>query len=268
VSGSENGGRSSVLSGRDSVPTGSDSDVVQFPYPRRRLMRGVLKRLIHAAFAVLTDLHIEGQENLPQCGPLILVGNHFSFIDPVAMIHAVPWPVEILGGFQNPGAPRWTRLFQVLWGRYQLRRGTGSRQALHAGQAVLRQGGVLGIFPEAGNWATVLRPARPGAAFLAAETEAPLLPMGLDGLTDVFPLLGRGRRARAMVRIGQRFGPFQATGRGRERRRQLEEIGHEIMRRIAQMIPPERRGHYSDDPAIRAAAAGTEIYPWATMEEG
>jgi hypothetical protein len=53
-----------------------------------------------------------------------------------------------------------------------------------------------------------------------------------------------------------------------ERRRQLEEIGHEIMRRIAQMIPPERRGHYSDDPAIRAAAAGTEIYPWATMEEG
>ena len=260
MSGSVNGGRRSVLTGRE-------GDVVQFPYPRRRLMRRVLKRLIRMAFAVLTDMHVEGRENLPQQGPLMLVGNHFSFIDPVAMIHAVPWPVEILGGFQNPGAPRWTRVFQVLWGRYQLHRGSGSRQALYAGQAVLRQGGVVGIFPEAGNWATVLRPARPGAAFLAVETGAPLVPMGLDGLTDVFPFLFRGRRARATVRIGEQFGPFQAMGRGRERRRQLEEIGHEIMRRIAQLIPPERRGHYSDDPAIRAAAAGTEVYPWATTED-
>jgi hypothetical protein len=40
------------------------------------------------------------------------------------------------------------------------------------------------------------------------------------------------------------------------------------MRQIAQLIPPERRGHYSDDPAIREAAKGTEIYPWADKIEG
>jgi hypothetical protein len=41
------------------------------------------------------------------------------------------------------------------------------------------------------------------------------------------------------------------------------------MAHIAELIPPERRGHYSDDPAIRAAAQGTEVYPWddATEEE-
>ena len=32
-------------------------------------------------------------------------------------------------------------------------------------------------------------------------------------------------------------------------------------------IPPERRGYYSDDPAIRQAAKGTEIYPWADAVE-
>jgi hypothetical protein len=48
----------------------------------------------------------------------------------------------------------------------------------------------------------------------------------------------------------------------------LEEIGHEIMRRVAELIPPERRGHYSGDPAIRAAAQGTEVYPWADAPEG
>ena len=34
------------------------------------------------------------------------------------------------------------------------------------------------------------------------------------------------------------------------------------------VLPPEKRGHYSDDPAIREAAKGTEKYPWADKIEG
>ncbi len=240
----------------------------EFRYPRRRLMRAVLQRLARVAFAVLSDLQIVGQENLPEKGPLLVVANHFSFIDPVAMIRTVPWPMDFVGGFQTPNAPSWVTSIPKLWGYYPVYRGTASRYALRAAEAVLAQGGVLGIFPEAGNWATGLRPARPGAAFLAVQTGTPILPMGFAGLLDVLPLLRRGRRARVTVRIGELFGPFQAAGRGRARRRQLDTIGHEIMQRIAELIPPERRGHYSDDPAIRAAAQGTEIYPWTAAPEG
>jgi 1-acyl-sn-glycerol-3-phosphate acyltransferase len=238
-----------------------------FPYPRRRLLRGLLQRLTRLTFAVLTDFEIIGQENFPEAGPLLVVANHFSFIDPVAMVRAAPWPLEFVGGFQMPNAPRYVTWIPKLWGYYPVRRGTGSRYALRAAEAVLAQGGVLGIFPEAGNWATVLRPARPGAAFLATRTGARILPMGFEGLLDVFPRLRQGRRARVTVRVGKPFGPFQGASRGRERRRRLEAIGHEIMRRIAELIPPARRGHYSDDPAIRAAASGTEIYPWADNPE-
>jgi 1-acyl-sn-glycerol-3-phosphate acyltransferase len=204
---------------------------LQFPYPRRRLIRSLLRRLSHVAFAVLTDLQIIGQENLPKEGPLLVVANHFSFIDPVAMVRATPWPLEFVGGFQMPNAPA-----SVTW-------------------IPKAQGGVLGIFPEAGSWATVLRPPRPGAAFLAVRTGARILPMGFDGLPDVFPRLRRGRRARVTVQIGRPFGPFHATGRGQARRQQLDAIGHEIMRHIAELI-------------IRAAAQGTEIYPWADAPEG
>lgn len=239
-----------------------------FRYPRRQVIRRVLRWLARAAFALLTDIEIIGQENLPPGGPLLVVGNHFSFIDPVAMIRATPWPLEFVGGFQMPNAPAVVKWLPHMWGRYSVFRGTGSRYALRGAEAVLKQGGVLGIFPEAGNWATVLRPARPGTAFLAARTGTHILPMGFDGLTEVFPNLRRGRRARVTVRIGQPFGPFHASERGRERRRQLEEIGHQIMRRIAELIPPERRGHYSDDPAVRKAAQGTEIYPWTDEPEG
>lgn len=234
----------------------------EFPYPRRWLVRVVLKKLAALSLGVLTNLEIIGEENLPEAGPLLVVANHFSFLDPVAMIRAVPWPVEFVGGFRMPNAPALVTWIPRLWGFYPVYRGTASRDALRAAEAALAQRGVLGIFPEAGNWATVLRPARPGAAFLAARTGAPILPMGFDGLCDVFPRLRNGRRAHVTLRIGKPFGPFSAVGRGRERRRQLEIIGHRIMERIAKLIPPGRRGHYSDDPAIRAAAHGTEIYPW------
>ncbi len=239
----------------------------QFQYPRRRLMRALLHQVSRVVFAVLTDIHIIGQENLPQEGPLLVVANHFSFIDPAAMIRAVPWPMEFVGGFQMPNAPPVVTWIPKLWGYYPVFRGTGSRYALRAAETVLAQDGILGIFPEAGNWATVLRPPRPGAAFLAVRTGACLLPMGFDGLTDVFPRLRQGQRAHVTLRIGKPFGPFHATGRGRERRRQLDEIGHKIMHKIADLVPPERRGHYSDDPAIREAAQGTEIYPWDDAPE-
>jgi 1-acyl-sn-glycerol-3-phosphate acyltransferase len=221
-------------------------------YPRRRLLRAVLRRVAQAAFAVLADLRVVGRENIPERGPLLVVANHFSYIDPVAMVRTARWPIEFIGGFRMPNAPAWTALIPKLWGYLPVFRGTGSRYALRAAEAVLSQGGVLGIFPEGGSWAQVLRPARPGAAFLAARTGTQILPMGFDGLTEIFPSLRRGQRARVTLRVGEPFGPFRATGRGRH---------------IAELLPPERRGHYSDDPAIRAAAADAEIYPWASAVE-
>jgi 1-acyl-sn-glycerol-3-phosphate acyltransferase len=235
---------------------------------RRRPIRFLLKQLSIPAFSLLTRLEIRGEENFPSAGPLLVVFNHFSFIDPVAIVRAAPWPLEFVGGAITPHAPGWTRIIPLLWGYHKLYRGTGATGALRAAEDILKNGGVLGIAPEAGNWATVLRPARPGTAHLAVRTGAPLLPVGLDGLTEVFPSLFRGRRGRVTVTIGRPFGPFAVTGSGRERRAQLDEIGHEIMRHIAELIPPEKRGHYSDDPAIREAAKGTEIYPWADKVEG
>jgi hypothetical protein len=47
----------------------------------------------------------------------------------------------------------------------------------------------------------------------------------------------------------------------------MDEVGHTIMKNISLLIPPERRGFYSDDPVIREAARGTEIYPWADQSE-
>ena len=146
-----------------------------YRYPRRRALRWVLRKLARVAFGVLTDMTIEGQENLPSKGPFLMVGNHFSFIDPVAFVRIARWPMEFLGGAQFPHAPKIVNFIPSLWGYYPLYRGTASRDALKAAEAILGQNGVLGIFPEGGNWAEVLRPPRPGTAYLAVRSGVPLV---------------------------------------------------------------------------------------------
>lgn len=236
-------------------------------WQRRHLLRSVLRKGIAAGFAVLTDFQVTGRENLPAEGPLLVVGNHFNFLDPVAVIHVMPWPLEFIGGRQAPNAPNTLGWLRNLWGILPVSRGSSSRDALMRAQEVLKKKGILGIFPEGGSWATVLRPPRPGAALLAARSGARILPIGLDGFTEVFPGIRRGKRSKVLVNIGKPFGPFNLDARDRTNRAAIDEFGHEIMRKISELIPPERRGFYSDDPAVRAAAKGTEIYPWENVQE-
>lgn len=234
----------------------------EFPYPRRRLLRMVMSRLGWGTLRVLSDFRVIGQEYVPASGPFILIGNHFSPLDTVATVAAVPHPLEFLGGAQLVDATRFTTWIPRLWGYYEVYRGSVSGQAMRASVAVLAQNGVLAIFPEGGSWAEVLRPARPGAAFLAIKTGVPILPMGLDGVTELFPALRQRRRARVTVRFGPLIGPFMAEGHGRGRREQLDAIGDTMMRAIATLLPPEKRGVYSEDASLRAAAQLAAIYPY------
>ena len=240
----------------------------QAPFsPRRRLLRPLLRASTAAILTLLTDLHVAGLENLPASGPLIVVGNHFNFLDPLAFIHVLPYSIEFIGGRQAPNAPGIVGWIRNLWGILPATRGGSSRDVLLRAQRILQGTGVLGIFPEGGSWAAVLRPPRPGAALLAARSGARILPVGLDGFIDVFPHLRRFQRARVQVTIGKPFGPFNLDVRDRSNRAAVDEFGHQIMREIAALIPPERRGFYSADPAIREAAKGTEVYPWDGVRE-
>nr|MBP8997083.1 1-acyl-sn-glycerol-3-phosphate acyltransferase [Anaerolineaceae bacterium] len=128
------------------------------PYPRRQFIRGILKSGIALAFGLLADIKVNGRENLPAGGPLIVVGNHFHFLDPLMFIHLLPYPAEFVGGAKMPNAPTSVHFLERMFGVIPTARGTVSRDTPYGAESILRQNGVLAIFPEVGSWATVLRP--------------------------------------------------------------------------------------------------------------
>lgn len=62
--------------------------------------------MIRVSFYVFTEISVFGSEFIPSCEPLLVVANHFSFIEPAAMIHATSWMLKFVGGLHMPSAPR------------------------------------------------------------------------------------------------------------------------------------------------------------------
>jgi len=240
----------------DRDATSRDAGAV--PYPRRRAVRFVLKALARAAFALVGRLEVSGRENIPASGPVILVANHFHFADPVALLVLTRRQVEFIGGFRFINAPWIVRFIPHLWGYFPAFRGGYSRSTLRSALGVLEQGGVVALFPEGGSWASVLRPGRPGAAYLAVESQVPVVPIGLDGFTGLFSEW----RPRLRVEIGRPIGPFSAPADATARRAGIDAVTGEIMGAVAALIPPARRGVYSDDPALRENAEAVAAFPF------
>jgi 1-acyl-sn-glycerol-3-phosphate acyltransferase len=131
-------------------------------------------------------LRIVGAERIPREGPAIVAPNHKSFWDAFFVAAATRRHVRYMGKselFQGP----WGRLL-VRLGAFPVRRGESDAAALETARAVLRQGGLLALFPEG----TRIRDPeslglpRRGAGRLALESGAPLVPAAITGSERLF----------------------------------------------------------------------------------
>ena len=227
-------------------------------YPRRRAARWVLRTLAGRLIRGLGHLRIDGLEHVPAEGPVILAANHFDFTDAPLLLYASPRMVEFIGGAQRPNSPSWAQAIPKAWGFIRAYRGGFSRSTLAQSLDVLSQDGVLGVFPEGGNWAQVLRPARPGMSYLAHKARAPIVPVSIAGATE---LLG-GPRKPVSVSFHPPIAAPEIDARGRARRLALDAFSREVMATIASGLPIDRQGEFSPDPDARAAALAVSDFPF------
>jgi 1-acyl-sn-glycerol-3-phosphate acyltransferase len=153
----------------------------------------------------MARMRVEGAENVPRVGSVILAPNHLSATD---------WPAVGLVSPRLPWFMAKEELFAVpilgplirLLHAYPVKRGTADRAALRFTEGLLRQGQVVVIFPE-GQVSPDARfqPLKPGAALLALRTGAALVPVGLRGTERLMPYgsnLPRPVREPVVVRFG------------------------------------------------------------------
>ncbi|MGB6057217.1 MAG: HAD-IB family hydrolase [Microthrixaceae bacterium] len=197
-------------------------------------------------------MDIEGAERIPRTGPAILVANHRSYFDPLAigfLLAKAGRPARFLGKKEVFDAPVVGDIVAALGG-IRVDRGTGSDEPLQAAEDALAAGELVALMPQG----TIPRgPAffdpelkgRWGAARLAAATGAPIVPIGMWGTELVWP---RSAKVPAVtnvispphvqVRVGEPI--HLGVDRGVDERA-LDENTRIIMSAISALLPDESR---------------------------
>jgi putative phosphoserine phosphatase/1-acylglycerol-3-phosphate O-acyltransferase len=189
---------------------------------------------------------INGTENIPQSGGAIIVGNHRSYFDPLAMGLALSQrgrPVRFLGKKEVFDVPVVGQLARAIGG-IRVDRGTGSDEPLMAAADALRAGQLVALMPQG----TIPRgPAffdrelkgRWGAARLAQLTGVPVVPVGLWGTERVWPrserlpnVLNVTNPPLVSITVGE---PFTLSGDD------VDADTSTIMSSIVALLPPEAR---------------------------
>ena len=209
--------------------------------------------LLRSALRIFGDWKVEGRECVPPQGPLIIVANHQSNMDPPILAASIPRRIRFMakrGLFHNPMASR----FFKAYGAFPLNQSGNDLAAIQRSLQILEEDGALAIFPEGTRSPNAMRRAHPGIAVIALKSGAPILPVGITGTAAIGPLwqvaVPKGTFG---INIGQ---PFSLPNmEGAIVRGQLEAITTMIMERVAAQLPESYRGEY----ALKNSKTASEV---------
>ena len=205
---------------------------------------------IKLILSIVTNREIRGQENIPRRGGVIFTCNHFSVGDPPILTGIFPRRIVWMAKQELFDVPVFGKLYNM-GGFIPVRRFEGDLRAIRRSQEALRRGHVLGMFPEGTRSGGRLGRGEPGTALIALRTGAPVLPAAIWGTENVKLPRSLFGRTRVHVRYGE---PYRLPQRRRITKEDVAAGTEQIMRSIAELLPPGYRGAYADVPAPPAAA--------------
>lgn len=226
-------------------PAGGRPQMVE----RSRFWYTVSKWAVQAFCKVWFRVSREGADNLPTEGPVLLVANHCSYLDPPLVGSTARREVNFLAqaGLASFGPLRWW-LRQV--GVTLIDRDAPSKEAMRLIGNCLKAGQVVGIFPEGTRSKDGrVMPFKSGVEFLVRRSKATVLPIGIDGSFRSFPRKAWfPRPTKITVRFGEPW----------THERVLAEGGVEALRRrVAELARCELRESGASGAGSSSSQVGT-----------
>ncbi len=146
--------------------------------------------MLYTYLRLRNGLRFSGLENVP-AGPVVLACNHASYMDPVLVSLAFPEPGRRVRWMA------WDVLFRVPVLSFLIRRlgafpvvpDGADRSAFVRAVEILREGGIVGIYPEAGRTPDgAFQTAKPGFVTLASRARAAVVPVVIKGSFKAWPM--------------------------------------------------------------------------------
>jgi len=194
---------------------------------------------------VLCRVDAQGINEVQMRGPLIVYSNHTGSIE-VPLLFGELYPRPISGWAKIESWDNWfLNWIFSLWNIIPIHRGEADMTALKKALQALKQGVLFGVAPEGTrNKTGKLIRAKPGVVVIAKMADTPLIPIANWGGENFSANLKKFKRTDFHIRVGK---PFKIETNGLKVTPEMrQEIVDEMMYRLAELLPEEYRGEYSD----------------------
>ncbi|HET8560276.1 MAG TPA: lysophospholipid acyltransferase family protein [Marmoricola sp.] len=151
--------------------------------PARYLLHSPLRQAAGALVRRRWDIELRGVEHFPSSGPVVVAANHIGFLDGPLMAILGPRPVHALT--KREMFEGGTGTFLTASGQIPIWRQEPDPAALRTALRVLRDGNVVGVFPEGTRGGGAVHRVEGGAAWLALATGAAVVPLSMLGTREV-----------------------------------------------------------------------------------
>ena len=208
------------------------------PYITPPILYHAIRWFAIFVFHITSRIRLRGRHNVPGSGAFIIASNHLSWTDiPLIPMHLQRKVVYMAKEEYFSSKLAWLVRFL---GAFPVKRGEGDRQALRAGEDQLKKGNILIIFPEGTRSRTrVMAKAHAGMGMIALRSGVPVVPVAIWGSENALKKFG----AKVTISYGE---PMVLMPKGKKiTRGDIDEATDKVMRKIAEMLPPEYRGAYS-----------------------
>ncbi|MCY1082420.1 lysophospholipid acyltransferase family protein [Archangium lansingense] len=233
-----------------------------------RPRRAAVRKLMDTVWHLRTTEEAIGRENLPS-EPCLFICNHLSNADGFTLDRALrPLKVYFLAGIKLQSTVM-TRLGTEAVDTIFIRPNSSDIEPIKRAVETLKAGHSVLIFPEGGRSRTgALTQAKKGASLIARRAGVPIVPVALTGTEKFMPIddrdMGREqvRRSHLTVRFGKPFHLDELEAETAESEDPRQALTDAMMRRVAELMPPEYRGVYAPPaPKANDAAPAPHLAP-------